>query len=84
MPIEDQFNLLMFFRNGTPLIFAWMMLLCVATIFAVLGVFFDGKERTEGKTIVKVDIRHSNRFMASLFMLSWLVVSYLIWGVMLK
>ena len=84
MPIENQFEIIMFFRNGTPLIFAWMLLLCVATIFAVLGVFFDKKGRTEGKTIVKVDIRHSNRFMASLFMFSWLVTSYLIWGVLLK
>ena len=84
MPIEDQFNLLIFFRNGTPLIFAWMLLLCTATIFAVLGVLFDKKGRTEGKTVVKVEVRHSNRFMASLYMFGWLVVSYLIWGVMLK
>jgi len=84
MPIENQFEVVMFFKNGTPLIFAWMMLLCVATIFAVLGVFFDKKGRTEGKTIVKVDVRHNNRFASSLFMIAWLVVSYLIWGVMLK
>jgi hypothetical protein len=84
MPIENQFDVLMFFKNGMPLIFAWMLLLCTATIFAVLGVVFDGKKRIEGKTVVKVDVRHENRFASSLFMTAFLVVSFLIWGVMLN
>ena len=79
MTPEKQYDFILFFRSGVPIVVAWMFLLVLALIYSALGVVFDSKEKKTGKTIVNISINHSNRYMATMFITAWLILSFVIY-----
>jgi len=79
MSPERQYDFILFFRSGVPLVIGWMFLLVLATLYSALGVIFDRKEKREGKTIVNISIYHSNRYMATMFITAWLILSFIMY-----
>ena len=79
MTSENQYDIILFFRSGVPIVIAWMFLLVLAVIYACLGVVFDKKEKKQQKTVVSISINHSNRYMATMFVTAWLILSFIIY-----
>lgn len=79
MTSNEQYDLILFFRSGVPIVMAWLFLLVLAIIYSVLGVVFDKKEKKEQKTMVNISINHSNRYMATMFLTAWLILSFIIY-----
>ena len=79
MTTNEQYDLILFFRNGVPIVIAWLFLLILAVIYSALGVVFDSKEKRTGKTIVNISINHANRYMATMFITAWLILSFIIY-----
>jgi len=79
MSQDSQYDFILFFRSGVPLVISWMFLLILATLYSALGVIFDSKEKREEKTIVNISINHSNRYMATMFISAWLILSFIMY-----
>jgi hypothetical protein len=67
MTANEQYDIIIFFKSGLPIVISWLFLLILAVIYSALGVVFDSKEKRTGKTIVNISINHSNRYMATMF-----------------
>ena len=74
-----QYDFILFFRDGMPIVIAWIFLLIIAGVYSALGVVFDRKERKEQKTVIEVSIHHSNRYMATMFITAWLILSFIMY-----
>jgi len=79
MTTNEQYDLILFFKSGIPIVFSWLFLLIIAVIYSALGTIFDGKEKKSGKTFINIYIKNSNRYMATMFLTAWLVLSFVIW-----
>ena len=67
MTSNEQYDLILFFKSGVPIVLAWLFLLILDVIYSALGVVFDSKEKRTGKTIINISINHANRYMATMF-----------------
>jgi hypothetical protein len=79
MTPDQQYDFILFFRSGVPIVIAWLFLLILAVIYSALGVVFDSKKKRTGKTIVNISINHANRYMATMFLTAWLILSFVIY-----
>ena len=76
MTSNEQYDLILFFRSGVPIVIAWLFLFILAVIYSALGVVFDSKQKRTGKTIVNISINHANRYIATILITSWLILSF--------
>lgn len=79
MTANEQYDITIFFKSGVPIVLSWLFLLILAVIFSALGTIFDGKEKKSEKTIVRIFIKNSNRYMATMFLTAWLILSFIIY-----
>jgi len=68
---------------------AWLLLFVIAVIYSVFGVIFDSKKekkieemnikKKEEKIRVNISVKYANRYMATMFITAWLILSFIIW-----
>jgi len=79
MTPDQEYDFILFFRSGVPIVIAWLFLLILAVIYSALGAVFDSKKKRTGKTIVNISINYANRYMATMFITAWLILSFIIY-----
>jgi hypothetical protein len=79
MTTNQQYDLILFFKSGVPIVISWLFILFLSMIYSALGMVFDSKEKRTGKTIVNISINHANRYMATMFITAWLILSFIMY-----